>query len=104
MLLMPTLGLSPYFLNPVTLHSSFTNKGGHTRTSNGGADLWCDYDEDNFHADHHTYHSRNFGSSHGVLLDFYFGTEGRTTKGAGGKRYAFEKIEGNPESPQVRQA
>jgi hypothetical protein len=26
----------------------------------------------------------------GVLLDFYFGTAGRTTRGAWGKRYTFE--------------
>ena len=84
----------PYCLNPVTLHSSWTNKGGHTRTRAGGAGRLGDYDADNWHADHHTLHGANFGSAHGVLLDFYFGTAGRTTRGAWGKRYAIERKRG----------
>ena len=82
--------LFPYFMNPMTLLFSWTNKGGHTRTSDAGAKRFGDYDEDNWHADHHTLHSRNFGSAHGVFLDFYFDTAGHATHGAWGKRYTFE--------------
>eukprot|EP00913_Durusdinium_trenchii_P002456 g2269.t1 len=46
--------------------------------------IWA---EDNFHADHHTLHRANYGSALGVLLDFYFGTQGSQTKGAGGLAY-----------------
>ena len=79
----------PYFLNANTLWSSFTNKGGHTRSSlddNGGASI-LDFDEECFHADHHTLHNKNFGSSTGIFLDMYFGTAGRDTKGGMGLVY-----------------
>ncbi|CAK0842889.1 unnamed protein product [Prorocentrum cordatum] len=99
----------PYFLNPVTLWISWTNKGAHARTAEGvTVDTAGCFDEDlralgrawlaavlplgqtrdNFHADHHTLHRTNFGSSTGVLLDFYFGTAGPTTKGSAGMAYA----------------
>jgi len=52
----------PYFLNLDTLQSSWSNKGGHTRTSKSGKDCFGDYDYENFHADHHTLHRANFGS------------------------------------------
>ena len=77
--------LLPYWLNYETLKASWTNKGGHSRTSDAGVGRFGDYDEDNFHADHHTLHRANFGSAHGPLLDFYFGTQGRATCGAWGK-------------------
>jgi len=86
----PHLFLFPYFLNFETLYASWTNKGGHTRTSNSGAKSWADFDEDNFHADHHTLHRANFGSAYGPLLDFYFNTQGKGTRGVWGKRYTFD--------------
>jgi len=81
-------GLFPYFLNGTTLHSSWTNKGAHSRTADG-VDLsttGC-FDEDNFHADHHTWHRANFGSSTSPLIDFYFGTACPGLKGANGRLY-----------------
>lgn len=79
--------LFPYFLNLDTLYASWTNKGAHSRTGNDGRDRWGDYDPDNWHADHHTLHNRNFGSSFLPFLDFYFGTQGPKWKGLWGKRY-----------------
>lgn len=81
------LGLFPFFLNAQTLHASWTNKGGHSRTSAAGADSWADFDADNFHADHHTLHRANYGSAYGVLIDFYFGTNGKSTRGCFGKTF-----------------
>lgn len=46
------------------------------------------FDEDNFHADHHTWHRANFGSSTAPLIDFYFGTACPGLKGANGRLYA----------------
>lgn len=87
-LLAPNL-FFPYFLNLETLYQSWTNKGAHTRSGDGiGAETFGCFDEDNYHADHHTLHRANFGSSTGVLLDFYFGTEGDGTQGVGGLRYS----------------
>ena len=57
-----------------------------------GAGAFGDYDADNWHADHHTLHGANFGSAHGVLLDFYFGTA--KSRGAWGKRYAIARTGG----------
>lgn len=82
-LLCPSL-FFPYFLNFDTLYMSLTNKPAHTRTCEGSC--WS-MAEDNFHADHHTLHRANYGSALGVLLDFYFGTQGSQTKGAGGLAY-----------------
>mmetsp|Transcript_62596 Transcript_62596/g.146901 ORF Transcript_62596/g.146901 Transcript_62596/m.146901 type:complete len:535 (-) Transcript_62596:114-1718(-) len=76
----------PYFLNLDTLYSSWTNKSSHTRTAEGQDFGLCD--EANFHADHHTLHRANFGSSMGILLDVYFGTTGANTKGASGLSYS----------------
>lgn len=75
----------PYSLNLDTLYVSWTNKGAHARSAKDVTTetLGC-FDEDNFHADHHTLHRANFGSSTGVLLDFYFGTQGTGTKGSAG--------------------
>lgn len=78
--------LFPYFLNLTTLWSSWTNKGGHTRTAEGvSKDAVGVYDVDNWHADHHTFHRANFSASgmH-ALLDFYFGTQGAGSKGSFG--------------------
>jgi len=87
----------PYFLNFETLYQSWTNKGAHTRTEEGvGLDNLGCFDEDNYHADHHTLHRANFGSSTGALLDFYFGTEGSSTKGVSGLAYSSRADPGNP--------
>jgi sterol desaturase/sphingolipid hydroxylase (fatty acid hydroxylase superfamily) len=83
-------GFFPYGLNFVTLKSSWTNKGGHTRTSRQGAGDLFDFDAANFHADHHTLHRANFGSSTGQLLDHYFGTAGPAPPSGYGKTYSFE--------------
>ena len=83
----PQLQLFPYFLNLDTLWISWSNKGGHTRTAPSRAGGMGDYDADNFHADHHTLHRNNFGSAWGVFIDFYFGTQGRHTKGVGPNVY-----------------
>lgn len=80
--------LFPYFLNWVTLYISWTNKGAHARSAEGvGADTLGCFDQDNFHADHHTLHRANFGASTCVVLDFYFGTQGLGTKGSMGFAY-----------------
>jgi hypothetical protein len=92
-LLFPNIFIFPYFLNLETLYFSWQNKGGHTRTSNVSKNKFGDYDYDNWHADHHTYHSANYGSAYAVILDFYFGTQGRYTKGAWGMTYRLEKHE-----------
>ena len=90
MLLFPSVCF-PYFLNLETLYFSWQNKGGHSRTSKeAGKDTFGDYDYDNWHADHHTYHSANYGSAYAVVLDFYFGTQGRATIGAWGKKYTLK--------------
>eukprot|EP00928_Gymnodinium_smaydae_P037922 TRINITY_DN26269_c1_g2_i1.p1 TRINITY_DN26269_c1_g2~~TRINITY_DN26269_c1_g2_i1.p1 ORF type:complete len:545 (+),score=82.84 TRINITY_DN26269_c1_g2_i1:63-1697(+) len=80
--------LFPYFLNGVTLHSSWTNKGAHSRTAESVSDdtVGC-FDADNFHADHHTWHRANFSSSSAPLIDFYFGTECPGLRGSRGRLY-----------------
>ena len=94
-LLCPTVCI-PYFLNLETLYFSWQNKGGHTRTSKENKNKFGDYDYDNWHADHHTYHSANYGSAYAVVLDFYFGTQGKRTKGAWNMKYTMkvEETEG----------
>mmetsp|Transcript_125687 Transcript_125687/g.222726 ORF Transcript_125687/g.222726 Transcript_125687/m.222726 type:complete len:429 (-) Transcript_125687:71-1357(-) len=82
--------LFPYFLNLDTLHASWGNKGGHSRTAEQEQVAVHDYLADNFHTDHHTLHRANFGSALGVFLDFYFKTQGANTKGIWGKLYTFE--------------
>jgi len=72
--------LFPYWLNPYVLYVSWTNKSSHTRTVDDNAHIPGACDADNFHADHHTFHRANFGLSTNPLLDFYFGTQGATTK------------------------
>mmetsp|Transcript_25561 Transcript_25561/g.51018 ORF Transcript_25561/g.51018 Transcript_25561/m.51018 type:complete len:429 (+) Transcript_25561:169-1455(+) len=76
-LLAPSRTLFPYFLNLETLYNSWTNKGGHTRSSGSAAAAVGNYDEDNFHADHHTQHNSNFGSADFPLIDFYFGSQAK---------------------------
>eukprot|EP00441_Pelagodinium_beii_P006268 CAMPEP_0197695602 /NCGR_PEP_ID=MMETSP1338-20131121/115406_1 /TAXON_ID=43686 ORGANISM="Pelagodinium beii, Strain RCC1491" /NCGR_SAMPLE_ID=MMETSP1338 /ASSEMBLY_ACC=CAM_ASM_000754 /LENGTH=279 /DNA_ID=CAMNT_0043278607 /DNA_START=550 /DNA_END=1389 /DNA_ORIENTATION=+ len=95
-LLAPSL-FFPYFLNFETLYQSWTNKGAHTRSDEGVTvdTLGC-FDEDNYHADHHELHRANFGSSTGALLDFYFGTQGSTTKGVSGLAYSSRIDPANP--------
>ena len=73
--------LMPYFLNLETLYQSFTNKGAHTRSANCQDAAVLDFDIDNFHANHHTLHNKNFGSSTCIFIDVYFGT---ASKGAVG--------------------
>eukprot|EP00929_Paragymnodinium_shiwhaense_P124127 TRINITY_DN9907_c0_g1_i1.p1 TRINITY_DN9907_c0_g1~~TRINITY_DN9907_c0_g1_i1.p1 ORF type:complete len:570 (-),score=90.76 TRINITY_DN9907_c0_g1_i1:411-2120(-) len=86
--------LFPYFLNLVTLHSSWTNKGAHSRVKEDvDNDTFGCYDADNFHADHHTYHRCNFGSSYDVVVDFYFGTDAPgklQEQGTFGMKYSFK--------------
>ena len=48
------------------LHLSWTNKQGHTRKVDGTGGV-------NNHANHHTYHRKNFGI-YGMFMDMYFGT------------------------------
>jgi hypothetical protein len=93
----PQLQLFPYFLNLDTLWISWSNKGGHTRTAPSKAGGMGDYDPDNFHADHHTLHRNNFGSAWGVFIDFYFGTQGRHTKGVGPNVYLIGNALGDAE-------
>ena len=60
------LGITPPFLSFFLLKRSYENKIGHTRKkyNRGG---------NNHHADHHTYHTRNY-SIYGGLLDMFFET------------------------------
>merc|ERR1712137_639003 len=66
---------------------SWANKSGHTRTAEDARSAPMGCDEDNFHADHHTFHRANFGLSTNPLLDFYFGTQGATTKRVEGRSW-----------------
>lgn len=90
----------PYFLNFDTLYSSWTNKSSHTRTADEKEYGFCD--EANFHADHHTLHRANFGSSQGILLDVYFGTAGANTRGAAGLTYERKEHPSDPEKFVIR--
>ncbi len=82
-------------MNLVTLHSSLTNKGAHTRTeASTSATHWSTYDSDNYHADHHTLHKANFGSGEAILIDFYFGTFGSSAPVFWGQRYDFDQTTG----------
>ncbi|OLP97350.1 Vacuolar protein sorting-associated protein 26 [Symbiodinium microadriaticum] len=90
----------PYFLNFDTLYSSWTNKSCHTRTADEKEYGFCD--EANFHADHHTLHRANFGSSQGILLDVYFGTAGANTRGAAGLTYERKEHPSDPEKFVIR--
>lgn len=78
----------PYWLNLQTLYSTWSNKGAHARTADtvGNETFGC-WDEENFHADHHTLHRANFGLSSG-FLDFYFGTQGENTIANAGLTFA----------------
>jgi len=59
------LGLPPAHINYFLLKMIIQNKFAHTEISN-------DFAGDNFHADHHKYHVKNFG--HNCLLDMLFST------------------------------
>jgi len=59
-------GLAPATLNRLVLQFSIDNKFGHTQKPE-------DTCGDNFHADHHLVHVKNFGI-HNCLLDMYFDT------------------------------
>jgi sterol desaturase/sphingolipid hydroxylase (fatty acid hydroxylase superfamily) len=89
----------PYALNLGVLYTSWENKGSHTRTSGKGAGQF--YDDDNWHADHHTLHRKNFGSGYMPLLDFYFNTHGSKTTGTMGNLYVFGK-EGAVEANKIQ--
>lgn len=70
----------PYCFSGYLLYISWINKVHHTRLK-----LGTPYDHlENFHADHHTLHTKNFSLMNGALLDFYFGTQGDTTSGTNG--------------------
>ncbi|KAL6070981.1 Fatty acid hydroxylase domain-containing protein [Balamuthia mandrillaris] len=60
------LGYTPTSLSYHTLTLSWSNKVGHTRKADGSGGV-------NHHADHHTWHSKNYGI-YNALLDLYFGT------------------------------
>ncbi|GMI06433.1 hypothetical protein TrVE_jg8391 [Triparma verrucosa] len=94
-LLSPEVTLFPYFLNLETLKNSWTNKGGHTRSDPVGVVSGLDYDQDNFHADHHTQHNSNFGSADFPLLDFYFGTKAKGGQVVDDVEYRMERRGGN---------
>ena len=59
-------GQMPATLNKSILQYSYDNKLGHTQKPEGTC-------EHNFHADHHIYHVKNFGS-YNCLMDLYFST------------------------------
>mmetsp|Transcript_23754 Transcript_23754/g.51896 ORF Transcript_23754/g.51896 Transcript_23754/m.51896 type:complete len:565 (+) Transcript_23754:53-1747(+) len=89
-LLFPNSGVFPYWMNLIVLYISWTNKGAHSRTASSvTTDTFGCFDEDNFHADHHTWHRANFGSSTAPFIDFYFGTACPGLKGANGVVYDF---------------
>ena len=83
----------------------FTNhgpiKGGHTRSSSNTKDTMMDFDRDNFHADHHTFHNKNFGSSTGIFIDMYFGTATKKTTGGMGCTYKLIESEQNGTEMQI---
>ena len=60
------LGLMPATLNRLILQYSFDNKNGHTQKP-------VDTAGENFHADHHLVHTKNYGI-YNSLMDMYFNT------------------------------
>jgi len=62
------LGVPPMFASPEVLNHSLKTKIGHQRKV-------CESLQGiNFHADHHTYHRKNFGINN-AILDMVFGTD-----------------------------
>ena len=59
-------GLTPASLNRLILQYSWDNKNGHTQKPEDTAG-------ENFHADHHLVHTKNYGI-YNSLMDMYFGT------------------------------
>jgi len=94
--------LFPYWLNPFSLYASWINKSGHTRTADDNAHIPGGFDPDNFHADHHIFHCANFGWN--PLLDFYFGTQGATTKRVERRSWELRPDPENPEKVIMRVA
>ena len=66
LLLLAWTGLPPTMANLHVMTVSLGNKYGHVMLEGGAA-------IDNFHADHHVIHNKNFGAFH-CLLDLYLGT------------------------------
>ena len=60
------LGLMPATLNRLILQYSWDNKNGHTQKPEDTAG-------ENFHADHHLVHTKNYGI-YNSLMDMYFNT------------------------------
>jgi len=67
-----TLGLIPATLNRLVLQYSVDNKFGHTQKPE-------DTCGDNFHADHHLLHVKNYGI-YNCLMDMYFNTSNHNDK------------------------
>merc|ERR1719309_1085605 len=65
-------GLTPATLNRLILKYSIDNKFGHTQKPE-------DTCGDNFHADHHLLHVKNYGN-YNCLMDMYFGTSNHNDK------------------------
>jgi len=85
----PSLWIVPSCLNWASLRMTLDDKAEHTRSrmfSQG-------YDAENFHADHHTFHTKNFAVPDGALLDFYFGTQAPHNKGSGGMAFSRRLVE-----------
>merc|ERR1719191_1148488 len=80
------LWISPYCLNSYFLDICWDNKPGHTRSKEGAAL----FDPENFHADHHTLHTKNLALCASAILDFYFDTMGPNTSAADGFAYKRE--------------
>jgi len=90
-LLAPNL-LYPTTLLPAAWYGDWLEKANHTRTAEDRKGFE-QQDSDNFHADHHILHTANFSFGYSACLDFYFGTEGRHTRGIDGKVYSLGPAE-----------
>merc|ERR1712062_649566 len=82
-LLAPSLWIVPSTFNAYTLYLTLINKGEHTRSKSQSDG----YDSENWHADHHTLHVKNFAVPDGALLDFYFSTQGPHNTGTLGMTF-----------------
>mmetsp|Transcript_59126 Transcript_59126/g.108703 ORF Transcript_59126/g.108703 Transcript_59126/m.108703 type:complete len:424 (+) Transcript_59126:45-1316(+) len=90
-LLAPSLWIVPSCFNAYTMYLTLIDKGEHTRSKAQSKG----YDAENWHADHHTLHIKNFAVPDGALLDFYFCTQGPSNKGTLGMRFSREVEESN---------
>jgi len=82
---------------------TWRDKTEHCRTKPDGKRLFKSrqsptWANENFHADHHTLHTKNISIDAGALLDFYFGTHAPNAKGAGGFLYTREDKPGSCDS------